>query len=145
MAANNDPIFSRIGDVTFNGTTGMGQAILSGANDFTGAGVNNVLVFTADAANGGFIQRLRFKAAGSNAATVARIFINNGAVNTTATNNSFYGEVGLPTTTTLSAQPSSPDIDYFMNLALPAGFKLYVGLGLSVSAGWFAVPVAGKY
>ena len=144
MAANNDPIFSRIGDVSTNGTTTMSQPITAAANDYTGAGANNSLVFTADPTNGGFVQRLRFKALGTNVATVARIFINNGSVNTTAANNSFYGEISLPATT-LSASAATVDIDYPMNLAINPGFRIYVGLGTAVAAGWVAMPIAGKY
>jgi hypothetical protein len=144
MPANNNPIYSRVGDVANNGTTGMNQLVLVAANDYTGAGANNSLVWTADATNGGFIQRLRFKAGGTNVATVARIFINNGSVNTTAANNSFYGEVGLPAITA-TASASTVDIDYPMNIALPAGFRIYFGLGTAVAAGWAVTPIAGKY
>lgn len=145
MPGNNDPIYSRVGDVTNNGTTGMNQSITAAANDYTGVSANNSLVFTADATNGSFIQRLRFKAAGSNAsATVARIYINNGSANTTATNNSFCGELSLPITTA-SATSALSDIDYPLNFALPAGFRIYVGLGTAVAGGWVVTPIAGKY
>jgi len=144
MPANIDPIFSRQGDVTEDGTTGMGALITAAANDYTGAGANNVLAFTADATNGGYIQRLRFKAGGTNVATVMRIFLNNGSANTTAANNVFFGEIALPVTTA-SATAGTPDVDYPMNIALPPGFRVYVGLGTAVAAGWVVTPVAGKY
>lgn len=74
MAANTAPIYSRQGDIQ------GGDILTTQAADFTGQGVNNVVVYTADATNGGFIQRLRFKAvaSGANIATVARIYYNNG-------------------------------------------------------------------
>lgn len=144
MPGNTLPIFSRIGDVSNNGTTGMNQLVTAAANDFTGAGANNSLCFTSDATNGGFIQRLRFKPVGTNVASVARIFINNGAANTTATNNVFYGEISLPATT-LTATAANIDIDYPLNIAIPAGFRLYWGLGTAVAAGWVVTPIAGKY
>jgi hypothetical protein len=144
MAANTAPIFSASGDVTNNGSTGMNALITAAANDYTGAGANNSLVFTANSANGGFIQRLRFKAGGTNVASVARIFLNNGSSNTTATNNVFYGEVSLPATTAI-ATAATVEIDYTMNFALPAGFRIYVGLGTAVSAGWVVTPIGGKY
>lgn len=72
MSANTDPIYSKKGRVE-------GSSVLTAAaNDYTGNGINNVIVFEADTTNGSFIQRLRFKALGTNVATVARIFINNG-------------------------------------------------------------------
>jgi len=143
-AVNNDPIFSRVGDVTNNGTTGMNQAILAAATDYTGVDADTSLVFTADATNGSFVQRLRFKAAGTNIATVARIYLNNGSAPTTATNNTFYGEISLPATTAI-ATAATVEIDYPMGFALPAGFRIYVGLATAVAAGWVVTPIAGKY
>lgn len=144
MPGNTDPIFSRIGDVSSNGTTGMAPTLTTAAADYTGISANNKLVFTADATNGGFVQRLRFKAIGTNTASCARIFINNGSTNGTASNNSFYGELSLPGTTA-SNTAATVDIDYPMALALPAGFTVYVGLATTVAAGWVVTPVAGKY
>ena len=101
------------------------------------------LVFTAGA-EGSYIERLRFKAGGTNVATVARIYINNGSANTTAANNVFYGEATLPATTA-SATVATAEIDYMMNLAIPASFRIYVGLATAVAAGWVVTPVAGNY
>jgi len=145
MSGNTDPIYSRQGDVSTNGTTGMSQAITAAAADFTGAGANNVLVWTADATNGGFLQKLRLKAAGTNVVSVLRVFINNGSANTTAANNSFYVEMPLPATTLNNGGMTGPDIDVPMNLALNPGFRIYAGLGTAVAAGWFVTGVGGKY
>lgn len=72
MAGNQSPIYSRVGDI-------QGSVVLStAANDYTGNNINNTIVYQADPTNGGFLQRLRFKALGTNAATVARIYINEG-------------------------------------------------------------------
>ncbi len=144
MAANTLPIFSRLGDVSNNSGTGMNALITAAANDYTGAGANNSLVFTADATNGGFLQRLRLKAGGTNVASVMRIFINNGSANTSASNNVFYGEVSLPATTAI-ATAATVEIDYPMNIALPPGFRVYVGLATAVAAGWVVCPVGGEY
>lgn len=144
MAGNVTPIYSRVGDVSTNGTTGMGQSFLAAANDYTGIGANNVLIWTADATNGGYIQRIRMKPIGTNVSTVMRFFLNNGSTNGTATNNSFYGEISLPATT-ISATAALVDIDYPLNMALPAGFRIYAGLGTAVAAGWVCTPIAGKY
>lgn len=143
MAANNNPIFSISGIQANNASTGMNALVTAAANDYTGAGANNSLVFTSGS-NGSFVQRLRFKAGGTNIATVARIFLNNGSANTTATNNVFYGEISLPATTS-SASASTADFDYPMNFAIPAGWKIYVGLGTAVAAGWVVTPISGNY
>jgi hypothetical protein len=144
MPANINPIYSLTGDVSNNATTGMGQPITAAANDFTGAGAGNALVFTAGA-NGGFVKSLRFKAAGTNVASLARIFFNNGAANTTAANNSLFGELVLPATTASTTAMTSPDYEYPIGLALPAGFRIYVGLAVAVASGWVVVPIAGEY
>ena len=245
--ANNNPIFSRVGDI-------QGGAVLTtAAADYTGISINNIPVFTADATNGGFVQRLRFKAIGTNVATVARIYINVGLGNqvtqagapgtpggsgsttggtllagtyyckvqeidqygvptaasaestvvtttgstssiawswTAATaaasyrvwigtvtggqqvyfttntnsynqtaayiagqfgmpldylsNNLFIGEVSLPATTAATAAGTA-DIDYPLNFALPPGYRILVGLGAVVAAGWAVTTIAGKY
>ena len=144
MAANTTPIYSGAGDVSRDSTTGMNQLVTAAANDYTGAGANNSLIFTADATDGSFVQRIRFKAGGTNVASVARIFLNNGSANTSAGNNVFYGEISLPATTAI-ATAATIEIDYPLNFALPAGFRIYFGLGTAVSAGWVATVIAGKY
>ena len=144
MPANTDPIYTLTPEVANNGTTGMNQLVTGAAADYTGIAANVTLVFTADATNGSYIQRLRFKAGGTNVATVARIYLNNGATNATATNNTFYGEISLPATTAI-ATAATADIDYPMNFALPAGFKIYVGYATATAAGWAVAPIAGNY
>lgn len=143
MAANTDPIYTLEPEVANNGTTGMNQLITAAANDYTGIDADVSLVFTAGA-NGSFVQRLRFKAGGTNVATVARIYINNGSSPGTATNNQFYGELSLPATTA-SATVATVDLDYPMNFAIPATFRIYVGLATAVAAGWVVTPIAGNY
>lgn len=254
MAGNQAPIYSRVGDV-------QGSIVLTtAANDYSGNNINNTIVYQADPTNGGFVQRLRFKALGTNVATVARIYINEGypalasqsltpgtpttslsttggalqvgnyyavvqgidqygqpglfsaestvatttsntstitfswagatgantyrlfvgpsaggeviyfqtSTNTTsylvsnvvpnlATNtpaqgqpkdfasvNMLYGEVSLPGTTA-TATAATTDIDYPLNLALPPGYHILVGLGTTVAAGWTVTAIGGKY
>jgi hypothetical protein len=144
MPANVDPIYSKLGDVSNNATTGMNQLVLNGSTDYTGIDADTSLIFTADAANGGYVQRIRFKAGGTNTASVARIYINNGAAATTATNNVFYGEVSLPATTAI-ATAATVEIDYPMNFAINPGFRIYFALATAVAAGWVATVIAGKY
>lgn len=143
-AVNNDPIYSKVGEVSYNAANSMSQTISNAANDFTGVSTLNSLVFTADSTNGGFIQRIRFKAVGTNAASVARVFLNNGLTNGTASNNAFYGEISLPATT-LSSTSATSEIDYPMNFAINPLFRIYFGLATAVSAGWVAVGIGGRY
>jgi hypothetical protein len=144
MPANTSPIYSLLGDVSSNGTTGMANTMTTAAADYTGVSANNVLVFTAGATNGAYVRRLRFQAIGTNTASVARIYLNNGSTNTTAANNSLYGQVSLPATSAITTA-STVEIDYPMELALNPGFRIYVGLGTTVAAGWVCVAVGGQY
>ena len=144
MPSNSEPIYSRQGDVSSNGTTGMATTMTTATGDYTGASANHVLVFTADATNGGYVARLRFQATGTNTASVARIYINNGSTNATATNNTFFGQQSLPGTTAINTAATT-EIDYTMNVALNPGFRIYVGLGTTVAAGWVVTSVGGKY
>lgn len=247
MSANLNPIFSRLGDIQ------VGPVLTTAPADYTGLGAANAIVYTADPTNGGFLQRLRFKALGTNVASVARIFINNGksrlapiiaAVSGTPTgtpsgsggtlatgsyfakiyavdqygsvtaastetasisvtgptgsialawtavtgavsyiitlglatgaeqtlftsttnsfsvvapgtpnlnpganlalNSFFFAEVTLPAVTA-SATTSTIDVDYPMNIAMPPGYQIVVGLGTTVAAGWVVTAIAGKY
>jgi hypothetical protein len=246
VAGNSDPIYSKRGAIT--------RAVLlkTAAADYSGVSEYNKEVFSADATNGSYIQRLRFKSVGTNVATVARIYINNGGPNqnwavaptaptatpsaaggtmlsgsyyaqviaidasnqqsvigaislaavvtgptgsiawawtavagavsyriyvttnatagnavryfTSATNSysqtampvtgtfddpmigntKMYGEITLPATTAI-ATAATVDIDYPMNIALPAGYEIYVGLGTTVAAGWNVMAIGGDY
>jgi hypothetical protein len=138
MAANINPIFSVAGDIQW-GSTAITTA--NTAKDGTGT---VLLVFTADANNGGFLQRIRFRSAGSNITTVARIFINNGLTNATASNNILFDEITL-STTTLSETNSLLTYEVPMNLVLPAGYKIYITIGTTIAAGYYVSAIGGKY
>lgn len=84
MVANFNPIYS------IQGAVEGGQILTTGANVYTGQDATNFVVFTADATNGSYVQRLRFKAVGgTGSATVARIFVNNGS-------NQYLGQAAAP-------------------------------------------------
>lgn len=142
--ANQNPIYSRQGEVSSDGTTAMAPTLTTAAADYTGISANNKQVFKADSTNGGFVQKLRMKAIGTNIATVARIYLNNGSTNGTATNNSFIGEISLPATTA-SATAATTEVDYPINFAINPSFAIYVGLGTTVAAGWVVTAIGGKY
>jgi hypothetical protein len=138
MAANTAPIFSAAPDVQF------GSALITAANTSkTGTGTVTS-VFTADPTNGGYVQRVRFKSAGTNVQTVARLFINNGGDNNTASNNILFDEITLGATT-LSETSSLPTYEIPLNFALPANFRLLITLGTGVAAGYAVTTVGGKY
>lgn len=138
MAQNNKPIFIGVPDVQW-GTTVVATA--NTAMDGTGTVLT---VFTADATNGGYVQKLNIRHAGTNVATLLRIFFNNGSTNATALNNILYGELGIAANTVSQTAPAS-DYVFPLNLALPLGYKINVTVGTTVSAGLYICGVGGKY
>lgn len=138
MAANTSPIFGRAADVQW------GASAITTANTAKDGTGTVLTAFTADATEGSFVQRIRFRAAGTNVATVARVFINNGSTNATAANNILWDEITLAATT-LSEVAALATYELPLNFALPAGYKLNVTIGTSVSAGYYVTVIGSKY
>ena len=149
MAANTATRYTINGDPSSDALAGsppaMAPVFTTAAADYDGTtATHNKLCFTAGA-EGSRLAGLRFKAKGSNVASVARIFTNNGSTNGTAANNSFIGELNLPATTA-SATIATADVDFFFPggyIDLPASWRIYAGLGTTVAAGWVASPILG--
>jgi len=137
MPANTAPIFTKIADVQW-----ISGASVNNTYDLTSGTI--YLAFSADSTNGGYIQRIRFKALGTTAATVARVFINNGGATGTITNNILWDEISLPLVSA-SATAASATYELPMNIPLPAGYRIYVVFGTAASAGWGITVIGGKY
>jgi hypothetical protein len=137
MAINTSPIFSKQGDIQWGATSILAA---NTAKDGTGTVLT---VFTAGA-DGAFVQRLVARPMGTNVATVMRVFVNNGGVNTTAANNSLINEMTLPATS-LSEVSAQPPYELALNFALPPGFKLFCTLGTAVAAGFEVTVFGGSY
>jgi hypothetical protein len=136
MVANTAPIFTDIPNI------GFAPAITAANTNKDGTGTVD-LVFTAGA-DGAFLQKLRIRPKGTNVATVLRVFLNNGATPTTATNNMLFDEVGLPATTNIETT-AIVGLELPMNIALPAGWRVYVTLGTLVAGGYAVTAVGGDY
>lgn len=116
------------------------------------AGTSLALAYTAGA-NGSRVDTIRVRytatngstATGTSAATVIRFWLNNGSVNTTATNNKFIGEIAMPAqTVTALATGTMPEYVLTLGVSIPAGYKIYAGS--TVAAGGvlaFLVDVSG--
>ena len=150
MAANTAPRYTLTGDYSNNATittsATFAGALTTATGDFTGVSTNHVKVFTAGT-NGSRIVGVHFEATGTNTQSVARIFVNNGAAQTTATNNVLVGQLTLPASTT-STTTAVGSADFFFPgpngyADLPTGFTVWVGLGTTVAASWIASPVTG--
>lgn len=138
MAGNTTPIFSKIGDIQWI------NSVLAANTTIDLTSGTSYLVFTADATNGGYVQKLRIRSLGTNIATVLRVWINNGSTTATAANNTLYDEVSLAASTV--SQTSALSLyELPLNFAMPNGYKIYVTLGTAVAAGYDVIAVAGKY
>ena len=82
------------------------------------------------------------QATGTTAATVVRIWANNGSANTTATNNYLLGEVSVTATPMSETAAVTQPTDYdFGLLSLPAGYKIYAGLATAIGGTACALAV----
>jgi len=136
MPAGTTPIFAAAPNVSW----GTAITTANTAKDGTGTVVT---CFTAGA-QGSFIQRIRFRPAGTNVATVARIFINNGATNATASNNTLWDEITLAATT-LSEVAALSTYELPLNFGLQAGYKINVTIGTTVAAGYAPTVIGSDY
>lgn len=143
MPQNINPIFVQQGNVSADNGTTTTTAVTTATGDYTGASANHQLIHTAGA-NGSYVKKLKFVALGTNVATVARIYLNNGSSNTTAGNNQFFGQVSLPATTA-SNTVATAEPEYAMELLLDPSWRIYVGVATTVAAGWRVTAVAGDY
>lgn len=154
MAANTAPIFSKLGAIEGGGV------LTTAAADYTGVSPNNQFIFDADETNGSFIQKLRFKALGTNVATVARIYINHGYLNQTSAHvTRASAPTGTPSTTGGTLQAGNyfavvQSIDQYggiPNAGLPTSLSLEsavvttTGTTSSINWTWTAVTGASEY
>ena len=140
---NTQPIYAKDGNLTASNSTTMTQGMVTATGDYTGASANHVLAFTAGA-QGAYLKKIKFVATGTNTATVARIYLNNGSVNTTAANNQLIGQISLPGTTAINTAATT-EPEYTLEFAIPASFRIYIGLGTTVAALWVPTVYGGNY
>jgi hypothetical protein len=144
---NNDPIYSRVGAI------GQSMILKAAATaDYTGVSPYVREVWAGDATNGGYLQRLRFKALGANVATVARVYINRGGINT-----NFAVAPTAPAGTPSAAGGTMLTGNYYgVVIAIgPGGSQSVIGAYStvvavtgptgSISWTWTAIPGATKY
>jgi hypothetical protein len=132
MAVTALPIFAQTPIFTVGATVTTANT----AKDGTGT---VVLVYTAGV-NGSRIDNIKVRSTGTAVATVLRVFVNNGATNATATNNSLFTEATIAATT-LSEVAALADNVITMGISLPATYRVYVTIGTTVAA---ALQVSGQ-
>lgn len=154
MAGNTDPIFSKVADIQ-SSSLAAGTLLGPTANTAQDGTGTMYPIWTADATNGGFLQKLTFESITTVAATVCRIFLSDtvptvtsGAlVSNTSLNTHKIGEISLPAVT-VSQTAAAPHLEYPINMAIPPGYRISITFGTSTGAsttGWAVLGIGGKY
>ena len=138
MAANTQPIFSIAGEAQWS------SGAITAANTTTDLTSGTIYAIFTGGTNGSYIQRIRFRHLGTNIATVARVWINNGSTTGSAANNTLWDEITLAANT-LSQTAAAINYELPFGFALPAGYIIYVTLGTAVAAGFKATIIGGDY
>lgn len=127
----------------FSAVANIGQCTLTAANTAKDGTGTVGLAFTAGT-NGAYVQSMTIRPKGTNAVSVARIFLNNGSDPTVAANNTLIDEVTLFATTN-SETVALAGFDRPINRVLPAGYRLHVTLGTTVVGGYAFTVWGGDY
>ena len=139
MPANTSPIFTLAPEIMWDGTI----ATANNTGDLTSGTIYPV--FTAGT-NGSYVQKIRFRHTGANsAATVGRVWINNGAATTTAANNTLFDEITIAANATFTTNAASTNYELPLMFALPPSYRLYVTIGAAAAGGIDATVIGGDY
>lgn len=150
MPGNTAPIYSKAGDVQSSALIAAVNAVLYNAAGTIGTDVYKI--WTADATNGGFIQRVRVKyvanATTASNACVMKFYLtaaSSGAV--TDATSFFYDEMAIPATGTLTTTAGNVSYDMPLGFALPAGWSVVCKITVAqpASCGFIATGIGGKY
>jgi hypothetical protein len=137
MPANTSPIFTLAPRTAFINTVITANT----TKDLTSGTI--YLIMTAGA-NGSYVEKIIVQPLGTNIATVLRFWINNGSTTGTASNNTYIKDVTMPATTN-SETAAIGNAEVPLNIAIPAGYTLYVTTGTTVAAGFDVCAVGGDY
>jgi len=147
MPANQAPIFALIPVTSFVSGAAANAAtpgVTANTTKDLSSGTIYGPVFTAGL-NGSRVDYLRLRALGTNAAaTVCRVWINNGLITTTAANNTLFTEATIASTT-LSETAALVENTINVNVSLPPNYRIYVTFGTAGAAGHHVTAVGGDY
>lgn len=105
-------------------------------------GTGTTLLLVTAPASGAFVERVHVQHLGTNVATVARVFRNNGSTPTVAGNNALIAEKTIAGNT-LSQTAEAIAYDIVVNAALKSTERIYVSIGTAVAAGLMFTPYGG--
>ena len=138
MPANTTPIFSIAGDAQW-----INAVTANNTGDLTSGTI--YLAFTAGT-NGSYLQKIRFRHTGANAAAVvARVWINNGSTTGTAANNTLFDEITIAANATFTTNAASVNYELPLGFAIPSPYRIYVTIGAGASGGIACTVIGGDY
>jgi hypothetical protein len=139
MPANTAPIFTLRPEIMWN-------VSVTDANNTGNLTSGTVYpVFTAGT-EGSYVQKIRFRHTGANsAATVARVWINNGSTTATAVNNTLFDEITIAANATFTTNAASTNYELPLMFALPPNYIIYVTIGAAAAGGIDATVIGGDY
>jgi len=139
MPANTAPIFTLRPEIMWN----VSITSANNTGDLTSGTVYPV--FTAGT-EGSYVQKIRFRHTGANsAATVARVWINNGSTTATAINNTLFDEITIAANATFVTNAASTNYELPLMFALPPNYIIYVTIGAAAAGGIDATVIGGDY
>lgn len=146
MSANTTPIFPLTPKIGFG-------KVINADTSYEAPTTSGVLVFTAGV-NGSRIDQIRARALGTNAATVLRIFINDG-LGPGVSNFALVYEKSLTASTASASAETGTDIDLLVEKSpgekhcpievLPPGYKIYASVGTTVASGYMVSVHGGDF
>ena len=150
MAGNATPIFSRQGSISGVAVGGTALTDSSGAGTI---GTNIFKVFTADATNGSFVQRLVLSPVATVAATATtpttiRCYISSITSGTsTQANTWLFAEVSAPAQTADHSTTAIAPLVIPLGFILPASYTILVTNHVvnAANTSWTAFVIAGDY
>ena len=137
MAQNTSPIFTQTPRL------GFGVIINTANASFDMTSGESASLFTAGP-SGSYVTKMRLKPSGSTAASVFRVFLNNGSSTTVAANNILYAELSVPAITANQTLAQN-DFEIPINIAIPVNYAFYGTTGTALGGGYDVVTVAGDY
>ena len=144
MPANTTPIFSLTPAVEWTSTA---MTAVNTGHISSSAATNCYLVFSAGT-NGSFVQKIRFRhlpPTTNSAATVARVWLNNGGSIATYSASTLWDEITIAANTVVQ-NAASINYELPLNFALPPNYTIYVTLGTApAGSGIVASVVGGDY
>lgn len=122
-----------------------GFATLTAAQVATDGTGGNVATLLTIGGNGGRLDRIRLVPLGTNIATKAYVFLNNGASQAVATNNALLLDLALLASTASDVNQIGAPLDLVLGFVLPPGTVVLVSLATAVAAGWKILAFGGSY